>query len=85
MSFRGEAIGCPSCRELALDARVRVVGWALVDTGQMKPWLEEVQVGLGLNEVQAWVLGWMRSRWSDGVMVVTEMWTVWCGGDVVCD
>ena len=70
---------------MALDARVRVVGWALVDTGQMKPWLEEVQVGLGLNEVQAWVLGWMRSRWSDGVMVVTEMWTVWCGGDVVCD
>ena len=27
----------------------------------------------------------MRDRWSDGVMVVTEMGTVWRGGDVVCD
>ena len=25
----------------------------------------------------------MRDRWGDGVMLVTEMGTVWCGSDVV--
>ena len=38
-----------------------------------------MQVGLGLDELQAWALVWMRDRWGDGVMVVTEMGTVWCG------
>ena len=53
MSYRVEALGCPSCRELALDEWVRVVGWALVDPGQRNPWLEEVKVDLRLDEVQA--------------------------------
>ena len=36
MSFRVEALGCPSCRDLGLVARVRVVGWAFVDPGQRR-------------------------------------------------
>ena len=53
--------------ESVLGARVLVVGWAVIDPGQRKLWLEEVQRGLGLDEMQAWVLG------------VTEVGSVWQG------
>ena len=58
---------------------MRVVVWALVDPGQRKPWLEDVQVGLGLDELQAWVLGYAWDRWGDRVVGVTDVRTVWHG------
>lgn len=49
------------------------LGVGLVDWGFKK---DRAGVVLCLDEIQVVSFGWMRCRWCDGVMVVTEVETV---------